>query len=80
MTKIKEWLVSFICENIVVGGHCGLCGKWVPNVLVPRYWQWTVCLEHCDESFKEDQQRIRANMATAKAACLSRPPTKERNT
>ena len=49
MGKVKRWIrdqaTSFIYRSVVVGGHCGLCGKWVPGVPVPRWWQWTICQE-----------------------------------
>lgn len=87
MNRIKRWirerLTSFICdtvaEHMVVGGHCGLCGKWVSDVLLPRDWQWTACAHHTICTFEERQQHIGANIAVAKLAKESAPPTKERN-
>ena len=46
MSRIKEWIINFICTEIVIGGHCGLCGSWVSDILVPRFWPYTVC-ENC---------------------------------
>lgn len=40
---IRERLINFIIENIEAGGHCGLCGKWVPHALVSTDWAWTLC-------------------------------------
>ena len=41
--RIREWVATWICSNIVIGGHCGLCGKWVADCLVPYYWRITIC-------------------------------------
>jgi hypothetical protein len=48
--KIKEWLIYFICDSIQIGGHCGICGKWIPNKLYPRFWAIGIC----DECLKEE--------------------------
>jgi hypothetical protein len=41
--RIRDWVINIICSWVVVGGNCGLCGKWVKARLVPRYWRWTMC-------------------------------------
>lgn len=45
--KIRYWWHDFILgqwnKYFVVGGHCGLCGKWVPTAVVYKGWEWTVC-------------------------------------
>lgn len=41
--RIGGWVATWICSNIVIGGHCGLCGKWVPDCLVPCWWRVTIC-------------------------------------
>ena len=41
--RITGWAASWICSNIIIGGHCGLCGKWVSDCLVPYYWRITIC-------------------------------------
>jgi hypothetical protein len=35
-------------EDLVVGGHCGLCGKWIPNEIFDKNWSWGVC-EDCKD-------------------------------
>jgi len=40
---LRDWLIDFIIRWIAVGGHCGLCGKWVENALVASYWRVTIC-------------------------------------
>ena len=45
--KIRYWWQDFILRQFhnhyQVGGHCGLCGRWIPNAIVYHYWAWTVC-------------------------------------
>jgi len=36
-------------SELQVGGHCGLCGKWIPNEIYPKYWAWGVCEDHATE-------------------------------
>jgi len=36
----------FKIEDLQAGGHCGLCGKWVDDCVVEKYWPWTAC-ESC---------------------------------
>lgn len=42
---LREWLIGFILRWIVVGSHCGCCGKWVEHELAARYWRVTICDE-----------------------------------
>lgn len=51
MNKIREWIVSLVCAEIVIGGNCGICGDWVSDVLLPRSWPFTVC-KKCTNSDK----------------------------
>lgn len=41
--RIKDWIVGIVCGWVVVGGHCGICGEWVSDCLVPAYWRITIC-------------------------------------
>jgi len=49
--RFFEWIYRWLAERLApylilylqVGGHCGLCGKWVPDVIVERGWSWTLC-------------------------------------
>jgi len=36
-------LEDYIADRLQAGGHCGLCGKWVPYDIVVKYWAWTLC-------------------------------------
>lgn len=44
--RIEKWIVGLVINQIAIGGHCGCCGKWVENCLLPHYWRVTVC-EKC---------------------------------
>lgn len=44
-TWVREWFISFILRWIAIGGHCGYCGRWVPDCLVASYWRVTICDE-----------------------------------
>lgn len=49
LQKLIEKLIDCIITIklwTVLGGHCGLCGAWVPLAEVEHYWPWTVC-ERC---------------------------------
>jgi len=48
---IKNRHYLFDIRQLVVGGHCGLCGRWVDKAIVEKGWEWTVC-NKCD---KEEQ-------------------------
>lgn len=68
MNRIKKWFTSFFCTPPefpwIRGGHCGLCGKWVPDALVSRYWQWTVCRKCAETTTFEEQQQRSKTMIT----------------
>ena len=43
--KYQEWILKQFKKYYTVGGHCGLCGKWVDNAIVDKDWEITVCEE-----------------------------------
>jgi len=43
---LAERLAPYTMLYLQVGGHCGLCGKWVEHAIVEREWSWTLC-EKC---------------------------------
>lgn len=45
----KELIENIVLQRIQIGGHCGLCGNWIPNELYPRYWAIGICGECLDE-------------------------------
>jgi len=40
---LAKRLAPYTMLYLQVGGHCGICGKWVSDVLVERSWSWTLC-------------------------------------
>lgn len=55
--RLKRWLINLfanqitglIISEIQIGGNCGLCGAWIPDVLVERAWPWAVCKDGCPD-------------------------------
>ena len=45
--QLRWWWQNFILRQwrkyYTVGGHCGLCGKWLPDVVVDINWTWGLC-------------------------------------
>jgi len=37
--------------RLIKGGHCGLCGKWLPDAIVDSRWQWSICEDWETECF-----------------------------
>lgn len=35
----------YLYDKLQVGGHCGCCGAWVPDKILPKYWAITLCEE-----------------------------------
>lgn len=52
MNWLKEWCKRhwylYEMDELTVGGHCGLCGKWVDKAIVMKGWEWTMC-EECEK-------------------------------
>ena len=51
--KIKQKIISILMDygwyhidELVVGCHCGLCGKWIPDQIVYKGWRWGICKDH----------------------------------
>ena len=56
MGKIKRWILYWMwkkkhyrIEDLQIGGHCGLCGTWIPDEIFPNYWAIGVC-DKCMEA------------------------------
>jgi hypothetical protein len=50
MGWLKNWFVAkrqafgwYHIDEVQAGGHCGLCGAWVPDHVLPKSWPWTIC-------------------------------------
>ena len=51
---IEHWIIKIVCAHVSIGGRCGLCGTWVPDILVPTYWRVTVC-QKCQETVPKEE-------------------------
>ena len=43
-----------LTSDLQIGGHCGCCGKWVPDVIVNRHWAWALCKKCAGEEPMEE--------------------------
>ena len=43
---IKEKFGLYDIDDLKIGGHCGCCGAWIPNEILPKDWAWGLC-EKC---------------------------------
>ena len=49
--ELMKWLRAWIkrkfhlydIEELQAGGWCGCCGKWLPDVIVPEWWPYSLC-------------------------------------
>lgn len=33
----------YTIEELQIGGHCGICGRWIFNEIFPTGWDWGLC-------------------------------------
>ena len=55
--KIFNWRHDhgyYRIDELVIGGHCGLCGNWMANDIFPEIWPWGICKE-CVEKYGKDE-------------------------
>jgi hypothetical protein len=43
---IKEFFHLYDYKDLRIGGHCGICGRWVKECIVEKEWAITIC-EQC---------------------------------
>ena len=54
----NQFEMHYLCDTLQIGGHCGCCGKWVPDVITRSdlggfFSGWTLC-EECIQSSGEE--------------------------
>jgi len=49
---LREIVIDIVTSDIQIGGHCGCCGKWVPDILIDNSWPWTIC-DECINTSKD---------------------------
>jgi len=42
---IKKHFQLYDVDDLMIGGNCGCCGKWVKNNITPKDWPITLCEE-----------------------------------
>jgi len=41
---IKKFDLEFYkISELQIWSHCGCCGKYIPNDIVPKSWHWGLC-------------------------------------
>jgi hypothetical protein len=51
--RIKKLFDLHNIEDLVVGGHCGCCGRWVLDKVFEKSWPWGLCQECIDVNENE---------------------------
>ena len=49
--QIKKYFDLYDIDDLIIGGHCGCCGKWVPDIIAPKLFPWGLC-EKCQKDDK----------------------------
>jgi len=52
-SKIKIWLNLWDIEDLTIGAHCGLCGLWLPNIIIDKLWRVDLCKKCCGKNKSE---------------------------
>lgn len=46
-SRSREWIKRhfglYDIEDLQIGGHCGCCGKWIPDKILPKLWAVELC-------------------------------------
>jgi hypothetical protein len=50
---IKKYFWLYDLGDLVIGGNCGCCGKWIKDEIFEANENWGLCKE-CRERIKED--------------------------
>ena len=61
----------YIISELQIGGHCGLCGAWMPDIIVPKDWAWDMCDDHISDEVREALIQARKDVAEGKIVPLS---------
>jgi len=59
---IKKWFGLYDINDLVTGAHCGCCGRYLPQQIIPRTnTSWTICPHDCsgdDDSFESIETQL----------------------
>ena len=54
--RLRNWIKRkfelYDIKDLVTGGHCGCCGAWMNNEILPKDWPWGICSECTKGSVK----------------------------
>lgn len=43
----RDWVKAKLnlhdIDDLQIGGHCGLCGHWIPDIIIEKAWSWSIC-------------------------------------
>jgi hypothetical protein len=53
---VRQTIVRVVLEELVVGAHCGCCGKWIPDRIAEASWPVSVCGECISDALTENEQ------------------------
>ena len=45
----------FRLHDLAVGGHCGMCGEWIPDQIFEIWWRWGAC-DKCTKAAEESEE------------------------
>jgi len=55
---IRNWIKRHFClydiEDLTIGGHCGCCGAWIHNEIVPEDWPYSLC-QNCIKGVEDEE-------------------------
>jgi len=59
---LRDVVISIVEEEMQVGGHCGICGRSMPNELFDKDWSWGIC-QKCwtdtEQSLREREMELK---------------------
>jgi hypothetical protein len=59
---IKKWFGLYDINDLVAGAHCGYCGSYLPQQIIPRTnTSWGICPHDCsgdDDSFESIKTKL----------------------
>ena len=45
--RIRNWVKErwglYDLDELQTWAHCGCCGAFMPEEIVPKYWAWSLC-------------------------------------
>jgi len=57
-TKIRNWIKEkfhlYDIKDLSIGGHCGCCGAWIDNEILPKDWAVGICSNCLGEGENND--------------------------